>query len=257
MSIRHVASQVNGRRNVGQAVPDATEFAFAPQWRMRRQPCGIACVCAALIAAAALACTPRTSLADLISNGGFESPGIDSPPYYRYLTDGDTSIAGWTVHDDGIGEAPYWMKGGSGSPYSPFIFDGSYSVLLNAGSGVSTTFAAIAGAEYEFSIYSQKFYNPIALTVTADGTSVDLHPGFSYSLQTFTFTATTTDPNATLSIFNSATGPDYQQFAIDDVTLTTTNTPVPSSLAMLAGAAAVGGIGAVVRRRSHRKETEH
>jgi hypothetical protein len=207
-------------------------------------------VCAAALVALVAAFAPRPALADsLISNGGFESPGFGGPLFYQFLNNGDTSIAGWTVQNDGIGEAPYLMQGGSGSPYAPYIFDGSYSVLLNAGSGVSTTFAAVAGDVYDFSIYARNFGDSLALSLNADGTSVDLYPTYSYGLQTFTFTAMTTNPNAVLSIFNGATGADYQQLAIDDATLTTSNTPEPSCLIMLGGFAAVAGVGAALRRR--------
>ncbi len=61
-----------------------------------------------LILAVALPVSSANS-ANLLSNGGFESPGTVTT--YKFLSNNDaTSITNWTAIDDAIGEKPYLVS---------------------------------------------------------------------------------------------------------------------------------------------------
>lgn len=199
-----------------------------------------------LLAGCLLLATPAK--ADLLLNGSFEAPGFFTPPYYQYLIDGDTSITGWTLHDDGVGEAPYWYNFGSpGSPYTNG-YDGIYAVSLNIGSSIETTASLVSGTTYRLSFWaSHASSDPLAEFVPLDVTIGGLTQRFTepLGLQTFVFTATTTDSSAILKFANNSTGSDHKIYALDAVNLSVV--PEPASTGMLFGAL---GVLALQRRRS-------
>ena len=106
--------------------------------------------------------------ANLLINGSFEEPGFGGG-FYRYLIDGDTSIAHWTVRDDGIGEMPYWYNFGSpGSPYTNG-FDGFYAVSLNIGSSTETATSLVSSTTYRLSFWASHATNdPLAVFAPAE-----------------------------------------------------------------------------------------
>jgi hypothetical protein len=187
--------------------------------------------------------------ADLVLNGSFEEPGFGWG-YYRYLIDGDNSIAHWTVHDDGIGEMPYWYNFGSpGSPYTNG-FDGLYALSLNIGSSIETNTSLVSGTTYRLSFWATQAANdPLAVFAPLEVTVGGLTQTFEKpsGLQSFTFTAISTDTNALLRFANNSTGSDHKIYALDAVSLTAV--PEPAATVTIFG---VLGLLAMQRRRIDR-----
>jgi hypothetical protein len=153
---------------------------------------------------------------NLLQNGDFESPGFSAPPFYRYLRNGDTTtLAGWIVIDDGSGEASFV---GKTPAYS--VASGSYAVFLNQGSGMRTTFPVVSNTVYELSLSAWGSTNAAPLAVWLAGVS-HTFPVVEGRLSTYsvTFTAHTTDPQATLEIRNESPPPDFKQWGIDAVSI--------------------------------------
>jgi hypothetical protein len=178
---------------------------------------------------------------NLAANGSFESPGFSSFSDFVLLTNGDTSITGWTVGDDGFGEAPFWAK----APTYP-TSDGNYSVFLNQGSSIQTTFAATAGVTYtvafDYFAGSPGFiadYLPLQLQVAGVSTTfTDISGNTSWKSGTYQFTAAATDANASLRFFNpSQTFTTFAAYGLDNVRLTTA--PVPEAGAMVWAASGI------------------
>ena len=117
---------------------------------------------AALAVVVACAATPAQA-ANLVSNGSFELPGFDPecsgtscPTNYRYLTDGDTRIAGWTItRTQSESEAPYWFHT---SRYA--VFEGDFALALTDGSQASTSVAVEAGSLYRVRFVAFRDLNP-------------------------------------------------------------------------------------------------
>lgn len=174
--------------------------------------------------------------ADLLINGSFEEPGFGGG-FYRYLIDGDTSIAHWTVRDDGIGEMPYWYNFGSpGSPYTNG-FDGFYAVSLNIGSSTETATSLVSSTTYRLSFWASHATNdPLAVFAPLEVTVGGLTKTFAQplGLQSFMFTANSTDANALLRFANNATGSDHKIYSLDAVSLTAV--PEPASAVTILGA---------------------
>ncbi len=205
---------------------------------------------AAAFAWAAL-CTTGVAQAQGLVNGGFELPGFvftGTTDNYRDLFNGDsTTLAGWTVSDDGIGFVPYVFH----STRYP-VHSGSYAVTLNQGSGIGTTVPLVAGQAYRLTTWLQNAalnYPPSPLEVTVGG----LHTTWSipfdnsrYRLMSFDFTATTTDSAAVLTLFNGSSVGDFKAYTLDDVSLAAVPEPGAGVL-MLAG---LGVLGWMARRRA-------
>lgn len=180
--------------------------------------------------------------AALVVNGSFESPGFATPPYYRYLSDGDTSITGWTVGNDGIGEPPYWMNinGGPNSGGNYPVHDGFYAVAMNQGSSIGTTFPVVDGVMYDLSFWAMASSllppDPLRVDVAGVSTFFSDPNGPASGIFTqfhFIFTATTTDPAALLMFSNTSPVGDYKMYALDDVSITAV-VPAPSAVLLLA-----------------------
>ncbi|MCQ8116149.1 dockerin type I domain-containing protein [Methylomonas rosea] len=163
---------------------------------------------------------PSAMAANLLGNGGFESPGTVTT--YKFLSNNDTtSVTGWTAIDDAVGERPYLMyKNRAGGNYTKRVFDGLYAVAINQGSGIKTTFPVMAGVTYTLSFQARKGttagYTPLEVSVAGFNTSFASVTG-SFQLLTYTFTASATNPVAELRFFNSAPTPDYKTYDIDAV----------------------------------------
>ncbi|MDD2761414.1 MAG: DUF642 domain-containing protein [Methylomonas sp.] len=171
-----------------------------------------------LMLAAAMPLAP-VAAANLLSNGGFESPGTVTT--YQFLSNNATSVAGWTAIDDGVGERPYLMnKNRSGGSYISRVAEGNYAMAINQGSGIKTTFAVTAGVTYTLSFQARKGttagYTPLEVSVAGFNTSfADVTGGFQ--LLSYTFTASTSNAAAELRFFNSSPTPDYKTYDIDAV----------------------------------------
>lgn len=163
---------------------------------------------------------PSAMAANLLGNGGFESPGTVTT--YKFLSNNDTtSVTGWTAIDDAIGERPYLMyKNRAGGNYTNRVFEGLYALAINQGSGIKTTFPVTAGVTYTLSFQARKGttagYTPLEVSIAGFNTTFASVTG-SFQLLTYTFTASTTNPAAELRFFNSAPTPDYKTYDIDAV----------------------------------------
>ena len=156
---------------------------------------------------------------NLLSNGGFESPGTVAT--YQFLSNNATSVTGWTAIDDGVGERPYLMnKNRPGGNYTNRVVEGIYALAINQGSGIKTTFPVTAGVTYTLSFQARKGatagYTPLELSVAGFNTTFPGVTG-SFQLLTYTFTASASNPAAELRFFNSAPTPDYKTYDIDAV----------------------------------------
>lgn len=167
--------------------------------------------------------------ANLISNGGFESPG--SVTTYKFLSNNDsTSVTGWTAIDDAVGEKPYLMyKNRTGGNYTNRVVEGLYAVAINQGSGIKTTFPVTTGVTYTLSFQSRKGttagYTPLEVSVAGFATSFSSVTG-SFQQFTYTFTATSTDSAAVLMFTNTSPTPDYKTYDLDAVVVEEGNGPV-------------------------------
>lgn len=196
---------------------------------------------------------PVANASNLVSNGGFESvvPGISvgTAPYFRYLYNGDsTTLPGWTIKDDGIGEPSYVydMDG-----YQ--IGDGLNSLSINQGSSITTTIVLQLGQAYKFSMLmtnANPGWPPYSLDITA-GTvahSFTLPSGsFPFHMVAFYFVATSTG-SANLLIANNASVGDYKNYVIDDVSVQAVRS-VPGPMGIVTFG--IGMVGALRRRSSN------
>ncbi|PPD33038.1 MAG: hypothetical protein CTY19_09350 [Methylomonas sp.] len=171
-----------------------------------------------LLLASVLPLSPALA-ANLLSNGGFESPGTVTT--YLFLSNNATSVTGWTAIDDGIGERPYLMnRYRPGGSYTNRVMEGTYALAINQGSGIKTTFPVTAGVTYTLSFQVRKGsaggYTALEVAVAGFNTAFTSVTG-SFELRSYTFTATTTNPSAELKFFNSSPSPDYKTYDLDAV----------------------------------------
>lgn len=171
-----------------------------------------------LMLAAALPLSPATA-ANLLNNGGFESPGTVAT--YLFLSNNATSVTGWTAIDDGVGERPYLMnKYRPGGSYTDRVYDGTYALAINQGSGIKTTFPVTAGVTYTLSFQARKGttagFTPLEVSVAGFNTTFS-NVGGSFQLLSYTFTASASNAAAELRFFNSSPTPDYKTYDIDAV----------------------------------------
>lgn len=192
--------------------------------------------------------------AQLIPNGSFETNNLSGGEGYRLLGNGDsTTIPGWTVLNNGNGgELPYSMRrdGSASDPYA--IQDGDFAFNLNAGTGLTTTLNVTAGRVYAVSFYAQRYMTATALRVSFgdEDHSITVDRDYSasdpYNFVRYT-TLFTTDTTGTLALtfFNPSTA-DYQQYYLDNVSVTAV--PESAAAGLLLGCGALALI--AVRRRS-------
>ena len=172
---------------------------------------------------------PSAIAANLLSNGGFESPGAVTT--YQFLSNNDsTSVTGWTAIDDAVGEKPYLMyKNRSGGSYTNRVIEGLYAVAINQGSGITTTFPVTAGVTYTLSFQSRKGttagYTPLEVSV-AGFTATFPNVTGTFQQFTYTFTASATDAAAVLMFMNTSPTPDYKTYDLDAVVVEEGTGPV-------------------------------
>ena len=173
---------------------------------------------------------------NLVFNGNFELPGFSVPNYYRYLGNGDsTTMQGWIVSDDGQGEASYLMHrtGYSG------VYEGTYSLSLNQGSSIRTTFSTIANVSYRLSFYAAISNHAMATPMKVKiGTNVAT---FSQTgIQTYEFTAATTNSSTLLEFINDGPLGDFKIHLLDDISIVQTP-EATTTLSLLLGIALAFG----------------
>jgi len=157
-----------------------------------------------------------THATNLVFNGNFELPGFTIPAYFRYLYDGDsTTMQGWTVSNDGIGEASYLMhKDGYGSG----VYEGNYTLSLNQGSSIRTTFATEVNQGYLLSFFVSISANPQATPLKVR--IGDIVTTFSQSgIQTYNFVATSTNASTILEFINDAPAVDFKIHTLDVISI--------------------------------------
>lgn len=153
---------------------------------------------------------------NLITNGNFELPGFSIPDYYRYLVNGDsTTMLGWTVSDDGIGEKSYLMHR---TGYGSGVYEGLYTLSLNQGSSIQTTFATTLHAMYRLSFYMTMSAHPNAtpMKVNIAGYTTTFA---TTGIQTYDFVATSTNANTILQFVNDGPTGDFKIHTLDAISV--------------------------------------
>ena len=165
-----------------------------------------------------LATAAGSNAQNVLSNGGFELPGLPAGVNRLFLTNGSTFVSGWTVVDDGVGQPPFYGN----TELNDAVLNGEYGLVLNQESGVSTAFRAEVGAFYEVGLWLRPddcsgCVTPAPLRVTISGNAVYLPIVEGWSYQTVQFYAT--QSRNTLQLYNPASTSDYKRYTIDDVVI--------------------------------------
>jgi hypothetical protein len=189
--------------------------------------------------------------AQLITNGGFESPGFGGVDSYKYLAGSlgtANAITGWTNTWDGSGEASYWMR--AGGPYDASIGAGSYGITLNQGDILSTTFSVVSGQTYSVSFLAKTAVTLPSggVKVTAAGNIANFTPTATFNTYSFDFVAGSTGTvGLSFQLVSGLPAPQYAN--LDSVSVSAI--PEPSTYAAIAGAAMLA-LG-IWRKRSGRR----
>jgi len=212
----------------------------------------------AVIAIAAVA----SAHANLLVNGGFESPSVPAGTFIHYGT-GSTGMTGWTVvgpqvsqihttyGEPGLGVTAFNANSGLAS----LDITGGGNVGTNA--GVTQTVATVAGQLYELSFFVGKatgganYSSQSILDVSIDGgarvsyfNAVNTPVGFVNWIQhSVQFTATST--STSITFFNGTALGTNNFVGLDDASLTAVPEP------MTCGLLAIGAAAALRRRRRH------
>lgn len=189
----------------------------------------------------------------LVTNGDFESPGFTpAPDYYRYMHVNfgtQNFLTGWNFAGTVQYQASFLMRTGVAGGYDAYIGAGTYGVALEEGALMTTTFTAVAGQQYQFSVLARSTGSlpANAFEVTADGTQATFSPTATFLTYTFNFTAVTTGA-ATLLLEVDAVGPPSLVAYIDNVSITAI--PEPSTYALGLGVVSLVALGVRRRRQS-------
>lgn len=214
-----------------------------------------------LIAVALLATAGSAPAANLIVNGGFETPDLSDGAFIQYF--GGQSFAGWTATgaDIGIIDTNYVESGirfnaGAGNQALDITGAGNTSPA----NGLFQSIATEAGRTYRLSFLlgnADGSANPVYLAPSLIGVSIDggaetvfsnaavTLQGVNWAMQTMTFTATGA---STVVSFRNATPVGDNYAGIDDVSVAAVPEPATWGL-MLAG---FGLVGCAMRRRTAR-----
>jgi choice-of-anchor C domain-containing protein len=204
-------------------------------------------ISAGLALAMFLSVVSGTAHANLLLNGSFEiAPGQTDFAFYNRLIAGSTDIAGWIATGSDLDwvNAGYWDAA-----------DGKKSVDL-AGQylgGIKQTFATNIGQIYTVSfdlsgnpdngtgdkIVAVSAGNVSGLQFTYSVTGANSHTNMAYSLETFSFTATS--PSTTLSFVDFS--PENWGPVIDNVDVEPSRSPVPEPMTMLLFGIGLIGVG--------------
>ena len=184
-----------------------------------------------------------TVCANLLPNGGFES--ATGPADFQYLIDGDTSIPSWVIDYDGIGEQSYWRR--EGHQIAPgvgsHVAEGLFSMTLNDGDSMGTTFPTIPGQSYRLSFFGISGFNslgsltdPVHFTVGDLDASISLALGTLTSLPTndlgglwssFATTFNAAGPTSVLRLSVPTQGAEWGGWDLDAIVVTEVSAAVP------------------------------
>lgn len=165
-----------------------------------------------------------TTQAITILDEGFEAPDI-TPKHF--LMCGEDTIPGWTVVDNGIGEATFLVDEQRFTDIAPSIqFQGTQALVMNEGTSMATKISLVAGQSYHFSIFgyqgAQTFDHALEIAIGSFATSLTFDPWQISAVheRTFDFVANESG-EVDLIITNPETRTDYRQRVIDQITITT------------------------------------
>ncbi|MGD0141096.1 MAG: DUF642 domain-containing protein [Tepidisphaeraceae bacterium] len=204
---------------------------------------------------------------NLLSNGGFESPGLPSSMDYQYLDTQPNLITGWTVTYDGIGEPSYYLRDGHspGGGVIVYAAEGQYLLSLDNGDSLSTSFSSLAGQEYSLSFFVGGGADAVpagSLQLNVGNLSNELLAGYGsitsipadnvghlYSLFQFDFVATSSTSNLTLTNPYDPNNWLYGNVQLDGFAVVAV--PEPSGVLVLG----ISGMGFLARRRNFASES--
>lgn len=225
------------------------------------------------VLAAACGLPVAANAADLIVDGGFETPAVTTAGYQSGFVDyapgasfGGPSGTAWTVVGSGsnvalTNTAEYTGSAGSPTYYNAHSGDQWLDLTGDqdngARVGVSQSIATDIGTTYQLSFWVGSFVDvPTSIALEINGVlygtyannSAGTSPGQGISCENFVVPVTATDASTTLSFFfaggRSAAGLDDVSFTSPS---TTSDVPEPASWALMVGG--FGLVGAAMRRR--------
>lgn len=194
----------------------------------------------------------QTLGANLLSNGGFESPGLSSGDY-EYLSNDSTFITDWTYSYDGIGEQSYYTKSGhnpgGGIDYAA---EGNYFIALDDGDSLATTFPTQSGQTYELFFYANTGTDYLQVNVGNLSTQVNDQSGMLTNLEAYSvgpvywrsydMTFLAMSSSSTLTFTNVEQGSQFGTMSFDGVMV---EVPEPAPFTLFPFAA----LAALTRRR--------
>lgn len=210
-----------------------------------------------VLAAAVLAFSASAAQANLIANGGFESPpagvnyGFPSGPGYSYLTNGGTATSNsWDWHKnagvlDGSTATPWFASsppsGFGGAQYAFVQVAGSWiaqGFTLAEDFDVTITFAIGSRPPVAPGVSGTTTYSVTAGSLTLTGSTTD-----GQNFAPASLTGTLAAGSYTLTFLNTTVDPDLDAtFFVDDVSVTAVPAPEPATLGlMLAGMLSLAG----------------
>lgn len=206
-----------------------------------------------MMATALVAATPAS--ADLLTNGGFETPTG------YFTTYSGTQIPGWTVTTNNVDIASNAIYGAS----SAYAFEGTQWLDL-VGTGrsgaIAQSFATTAGAIYQlsFAYANNPDYTPASANVSVVGLTTLLATAVTHANSTrtaagwivYTGSFTADSANATLSFTDTSHNLNAGVY-LDAVSVQAIAPGVPEAATWSMMVAGVGAVGFALRRR--RRET--
>jgi hypothetical protein len=187
--------------------------------------------------------------ANLITNGGFETPVVPIGSFTNFLT-GSTAMSGWTVTGPEVSivsttdtEFGVSFPAEQGSQWLDLTGDGS-----NVFEGVRQTVATTAGTGYTLSFWVGNYSGHVGHGPTSNvglqingsnaGSFENSTPSNILAWRQFTYNFTATGASTSIEFDNLDPLSDNSN-GLDNVDLTVTSTPEPASLGLMAAVVAV------------------